>query len=179
MTSSLLGPPWFGLTCSADDDPKSYRDFLATPAQEFAAAISPDGHWIAYCSNDTGTYQVYVQRFPEGGGRVAVSINGGWYPYWSADGSALSYLSTDTNRAMVRLPVTGLQGPDKSPMFGPPKELFPWKYFDIANGGRHFDMTADGKRFLMITRGPQGEKPNRLVLVQNWAQELKRLVPTK
>lgn len=56
-------------------DPESYRDFLAAPtAQEFAAAISPNGRWIAYTSNETGVIQVYVQRFPEGGGRSRASV---------------------------------------------------------------------------------------------------------
>ena len=160
------------------DDPKSYRDFLATPAQEFGAAIAPDGHWIAYSSNDTGTYQVYAQRFPEGGGRLAVSIGAGVWPRWSADGSALSYMRLDgaALAGVTRVPVNGLETAAGAPTFGRPVDLFPWKYFAVANGIRQFDMTADGSRFLMIT-DPLGAQASRLVLVQNWSEELKRLVP--
>jgi Tol biopolymer transport system component len=156
----------------------SYTDFVATPAQEFGSAISPDGHWIAYGSNETGTYQVYVQRFPEGGGRVTVSIGDGVWPYWSADGSALTYMQLDggTIEGIVRVPVTGLGEAGGLPRFGRPEELFPWKYFAVANGIRQFAMTADGERFLMITGDLQGENA-RLVLVQNWFEELRRLVP--
>ena len=161
-------------------DLKSYHDFLATPANEGCPAISPHGHWIAYCSDDTGTFQVYVQRFPEGGGRLAVSIKGGAYPHWSADGSVLTYVQSDgaTAVGMMRVPVTGLEVPKGSPTFGTPKELFPYKYFFVGDGLSHFDMTADEKRFLMITASPKNDKATRLVLVRNWLQDLKRIVPT-
>ena len=162
-------------------DPKSYEDFLATPSQELGAAISPDGHWIAYCSYQMGTFQVYVQRFPKGGGRNLVSTKGGLYPHWSADGSALTYVRLDglTPVGMVRVLVTGLGGRERSPTFGAPKELFPWKYFFAASGASHFDATTDGKRFLMIAGGVRSYEAGRLVLVQNWSEDLKRLLPTK
>jgi Tol biopolymer transport system component len=159
-------------------DPKSYRDFLATPAAEFGAAISPDGHWIAYASTDAGDPQVYVQRFPEGGGRLAVSVGGGVFPQWSADGNALTYVRMDKRQrvAMARVPVTGLQGPKASPTFGASKDLFSWK----NNNNSDPAMAPSGERFLLIVADAQGAKTdNRLILVQNWSDELKRLVPTK
>jgi hypothetical protein len=158
-------------------DPKSYRDLLATPASEVAAAVSPDGHWIAYSSTDTGDPQVYVQRFPEGGGRVAVSVRGGVLPHWSADGSALTYIRIDHAQrvAMARVPVTWPQGSKGSPTFGTPQDLFPWKYSDAGPA-----MATNGQRFLVIEDDAQGAKTdNRLILVLNWFEELKRLVPTK
>jgi hypothetical protein len=162
-------------------DAKSYRDFLATPAAEITVAISPDGHWITYASNETGDYQVYVQRFPEGGGRRAASINGGGFPHWSADGNALTYMGLGqlTPVGIMRAPVTGLGGPDGSPTFGTPEELFPWKYFFATNGNPRFDMTADGERFLMITAESQDSESARVVVVTNWVEELKRAVPTE
>ena len=172
----------YDLGVATVDHSKSYRDFLATPSQELGAAISPDGHWIAYSSDDTGILQLYVQRFPEGGGRLSVSINGGLHPHWSADGNVLTYLRIESfvsPVAIVRVSVAGLGGTDRSPTFGKPKVLFPWKYFFPSDFRSHFDMTADGKRFLMIKADSQGAKANRLVLVQNWFQELKHLAPTK
>jgi serine/threonine-protein kinase len=165
-------------------DPKSYRNFVATPASEGGAAISPDGHWIAYWSadNERPARIVYVQRFSEGGGRIAVSVGGGGLsPHWSADGSALTYGRLDGGKivAITRVPVSGLGAPNGSPTFGKPVDLFPWKYFSSGNGQRHFDVTADGERFLVITPDPQSGETTRLVLVQNWTEELKRLVPTK
>lgn len=163
-------------------DPDSYQDFFATAAQAYGAAISPDGRWIAYCSFYADTFQVYVQRFPEGGGRYQVSTEGGVEPHWSRDGSALTYLRVNplvVPVAMVRVSVRELGGSEPALVFGTPKELFPWKYF-FAFGGNHFDMTADGEHFFLIEVGPQSDKANpQLVLVQNWTQELKRLVPTE
>jgi hypothetical protein len=86
-------------------------------------------------------------------------------------------LDAATLAAITRIPVNGLAAFAGSPTFGNSVDLSPWKYFAVANGIRHFDMTADGGRFLVIT-DPQGAPAARLVLVQNWSQELKRLVPT-
>jgi serine/threonine-protein kinase len=158
---------------AAVGDPNSYRDFLATPAREFTPAISPDGRWIAYTSDESGGYEIYVQRFPEGGSRVAIVGGGGVWPLWSGDGSALTYLSGLSN--IERVPVTGLGAATLS--FGTPTELFPYGHFKLQNYERQFAMTADGERFLMITADQRADA--RLVLVQNWADELKRLVPTK
>jgi len=162
-------------------DPKSYRDFVATPASEGSATISPDGRWLAYASNDTGHIQVYAQRFLESGGRVAVSVGGGSSPHWSADGRALSYSRENDDKivAITRVPVLGLGAPEGSLKFGKPVDLFPWKYFFCGCRQQQFDVTADGERFLMITPDSQGGETTRLILVQNWTEELKRLVPAK
>jgi Tol biopolymer transport system component len=163
-------------------DPNSYRDFLRTPAQEFGASISPDGHWIAYSSNDTGQYQVYVQRYPEGGGRLAVSTDPAVWPHWSA-ANALIYEGIGDgepqNGTMLRVSVAGLGAPAGSLTFGSPTKLFPFRYFIVTNGESQWDMTADGERFLMISPDAQTDETSRLILVQNWSEELKRLAPTK
>lgn len=163
-------------------DPKSYRDFVATPASEGGAAISPDGHWIAYWSVDpAGPIQLYVQRFSEGGERVPLSVGGGLAPHWSAKGSALTYCRLNDGKvvAMTRVPVSGPGAPGGLPTFGKAIDLFPWQHYCQADGLQTFDMTADGERFLAITPDPQASETTRLILVQNWTEELKRLVPAK
>ena len=67
---------------------------LQTPAQEFHAALSPDGRWLAYMSNESGRPEVYVQPFPGPGPRQQISTEGGWFPRWSSDGHALFYGAT-------------------------------------------------------------------------------------
>ncbi|MGD2167127.1 MAG: protein kinase [Gammaproteobacteria bacterium] len=162
-------------------DGASFRAVLATPAVEFGSVLSPDGSWLAYSSNDTGTIDVYMQRFPDGGGRIPVSVGGGIVPRWSADGSSLTYLSFTAlvPQTMVRVPVTGLNRNDAPPVLGSPMELFRWRYYFVPQAMKTFDMTANGERFLMITGASQNEgNANRLILVQNWFEELNRLLPT-
>jgi Tol biopolymer transport system component len=164
-------------------DPLSYRALGTTPAREAFPAISPDGHWMAYGSDTgaSGIFDIYVQRFPEGGSRLAVSVGGGQWPHWSADGRSLTYLRAEGAErkpvALMRVPVTGLGAATGSLTLGTPVQLFSWSYYSPASGSP-FGVTADGERFLLFANDPQGE-PDRVVLVQNWTEELKRLVPAK
>ncbi len=164
-------------------DDTSIRDILATPAAEFGGTVSPDGNWIAYTSNATGTFEVYIQRFPDGGGRLPVSVGGAAYQHWSADGSSLTYMSFDfpIPQAMMRVPVTGLDRPDTPVALGSPVALFQWEYFTDVDARPHFDMTADGERFLTIADDTpdSGSDANKLILVQNWFEDLNRLVPVE
>ena len=72
-----------------DFSDKSLRPFLSTPAIESSGILSPDGHWIAYVSNTTDSFEVYVQPFPEGGKEKRVSFTGGMHPRWCRDGKEL------------------------------------------------------------------------------------------
>ena len=76
-----------------DSVDKQVKPFLGTSADEFPGTLSPDGHAIAYVSNTTGTYEVYVQRFPEGGEEKKVSFAGGLHPRWNGDGTELYFLA--------------------------------------------------------------------------------------
>jgi hypothetical protein len=151
---------------------------LATASAEGVPAISPDAHWLAYTSNDSGTFEVYLQRFPQGGDRVPVSIGGGAIALWSAGGRALSYLAIRGNvpTSMVRATV----GPGTVPTLGSPMDLFPWRYHFVGDGRSHVDMTADGERFLVISDNARSTGGgDQLVLVQNWSEELKGLASAK
>ncbi len=162
-------------------DPASWRYLVQTPAGEHSPTISPDGRWLAYGSRETGSYEVYVQRFPDGGGRQQLSVGGGHTPKWSSDGHSLTYIRSQPSGpsvAVTRVSVTGGAGASEPLTFGNPVDLFPYNYFAQAGGQWLFDMTPDGERFLMNT-GPGGVVTGgqQLILVQNWFEELRRLVP--
>jgi Tol biopolymer transport system component len=151
---------------------------LATPRDERNAVISPDMRWIAYESNSAnapGRLDVYVRPFPvtDDGGVWQVSAGGGTHPLWSRNGDELFYLSADG--AMVAVPVetSGDRWIGSAPV-----RLFDGPYYiRTADLSRHYDVTADGQRFLMIRDTPTNSMPVRIVLVQNFAEELKARVP--
>ena len=136
---------------------------------------------MAYASDESGRTEVYVQPYPGPGPRQQVSANGGTGPAWSHDGRELFYTTTQTmggqatlTRMMV-IPVT--LRPTLT--VGAPRQLFEGRYGATA-GIRSYDVTADGKRFLMVQ---QKERPAvaaaEMILVQNWLEELKARVPTR
>jgi len=137
--------------------------FLATSADERSARFSPDGRFLAYVSDETGRREVYVQPLSGEGGKVPISTDGGRSPRWSPKGDELFYRR---GSAMMVVPV------DLEPSFRPgtPELLFDGPYAGL------FDVFPDGEHFAMLTI-PQVDLKDITVVV-NWAQELKRLVPT-
>ena len=151
---------------------------LYSQANELAAEVSPDGRWIAYDSDESGQSEIYVRPYPGAyaGGRWLISSGGGRQPLWSRDGSELFY--RDYSGAMLAVSVT--LGPTFAP--GPVVKLFEnANYFGTGTPGasRTFDLSLDGSRFLMIKeQGTTGDAAApSLVVVLNWFEELKRLVP--
>jgi Tol biopolymer transport system component len=145
-----------------------------TPFHENEPAISPDGRYIAYTSNESGRYEVYVSPFPEGDGRWVVSVNGGMHPKWNGQGDELFYKEVDA--LMVVTVDTRLEF-----KAGTPQKLFDNDEVDIRLYDTYgplsgvYDVTADGQRFVMFE---SLEEETNLVVVLNWFEELKRLVPT-
>ena len=141
--------------------------FLVTPSREVSASFSPDGQWVAYLSDVSGEYEVYVQPFRGSGARVSISTNGGTNPAWSADGAELFY--REGNRIMVVAVETG-------PRFvaGTPEILVDGAYYNPEDNGG-FDVSADG-RFLMARPDPNAVG-DHLQVVLNWDQELLERVP--
>jgi len=146
---------------------------LQTPFHERDAAISPDGRWMAYRSNESGSWQVYVRPFPNvEDGRWQVSTGGGISPVWGRQGRELFYRNGE---AMM---VVSLE---TEPTFSPgsPKVLFTGRY--AISSVRNYDISLDGQSFLMIKDVEQAEETSartELIMVLNWFEELKRLVPT-
>lgn len=126
-------------------------------------AISPDEHWIAYVSTETGKLEVYVQRFPELGDKVQISVGGGSFPHWSNSGRELIYRNDDR---FFTVPIT--TKPDFQA--GTPQLLFEAK--DI----RGFDLAPDGT-FYATRRIPDSGMQTQIHLVTNWFSELERLAP--
>ena len=143
-------------------------------------AISPDGRWLAYSSDETGRLEVYVQRFPERGGRQPISVGGGVLPEWSADGNELFYGRGAPPVAMMRVTMDGDEGDPPSWIVGTPERLFEWRYYLAGVGLRHYDVSPDGQRFLMITTGgpaDAGAGRAEINVVLDWFEELKARVP--
>ena len=141
------------------------KPFLATPHEEKAGKISPDGDWLVYVSNETREYEIYIQRFPEGGGKERISQNGGIGPRWSRDGQKLYYVQKG---ALMEVEVK----PGANRSFGPPKLLF--RSAGLVLGGSahpHYDVSADGERF--VVREVSGNLDLTLRIVQNWYAEFR------
>ena len=140
------------------------------------AAVSPDGRWIAYDSAVSGRIEIYVERYPEMGGRQQISTNGGRMPLWSANGRELYFSHLDA-RQMLAVPIQ--PGPPLTA--GAAQKIFEGEFLLPQTGFRPYDIGPDG-RFVIIRNGGDGARdasaPN-LIVVQHWAEELKRLVPAK
>jgi serine/threonine-protein kinase len=152
----------------------SVKMLLAEPFNEENPEVSPDGRWLAFQSNDTRRSEIYVRPFPNvSGSRAQVSTNGGTRPVWSRDGRELFYL---WQSAMMSVPV------QTAPVFkaGTPQVLFKGDYVTPLVG-RTFDVSPDGRKFLMIKAAPEadGQGEATIIVVQNWLEELKRRVPTR
>jgi serine/threonine-protein kinase len=163
---------------SGDGSIHHAEDVVKTPVGEGNGSISPDSRWLAYQSNQSGDWEIYVQPFADKNGtRSTVSTSGGTQPRWSPDGRELYYLSP--RGEMVRVPVG--TGATWSP--GTPEVLFDARAYFLGStlGSPYFmyDVAKDG-RFLMI-KPVAGSKTRdttaNLVVIQNWFEELKRLVP--
>ncbi|HET7292824.1 MAG TPA: protein kinase [Vicinamibacteria bacterium] len=143
----------------------SARRFLAAPFNERSGRFSPDGRWMAYVSDETGSYQVYVAPYPGPGPKIAVSIDGGLSPIWSADGRELFFRRGGKVLAAAMSFTPTLTA-------ARPVELFDGAYTLDLMGHQRCDVAPDG-RFLMV----ENSDDYRIVVVQNWAAELNRIVP--
>ena len=159
------------LRFGADAEPES---LLETVANELNPAISPNGRWMAYRSAESGEPQIYVRPFPDAssGGQRLISDGRADDPLWGPDGRELFYLTPEA--AMVVPVETG-----DSFQRGTPQRLFSMSaYFEGL--GFNWDISPNGRRFLMVKRAePTSEDSasDEIIIVQNWFEELKRLVP--
>ena len=141
----------------------------------FDPAVSPDGRWIAYVSNLSGGLDIYAERFPDLGNRQRISTSGGRVPRWSLDGTELFYQSID-GRQLFAVPIVA----DPTFAVGVPEVLFEGAYLRPVRYERPYDVTPSGDRFVMIKTDAtiDADTTSQVILVQNWVEELKRLVPT-
>ena len=158
------------------DGTRRVTPLLQTKFDERNGIVSPDGRWLLYESNSSGLFEIYVRPFPNvGGGQWEVSTAGGTRPLWSRSGKELFYVGADG--ALLRVPVEASGATWNA---GTPTKLLEGRYFTAGGGGgRTYDVSPDGQRFLMI-KAPVTDAsaaPPALIVVQHWDEELKRLAP--
>jgi serine/threonine-protein kinase len=150
---------------------------IKTDIGEFNGDLSPDGHWLAYQANNSGQFgqfQVYVQPFPDASaGRWQVSTDGGTKPMWARNGRELFFLDRNNLLTAVAIQTSGARFNAGKPI---PVLNTPY-YAGGSERGRTFDVSADGQRFLMVKDDPAGRQPASMVVVFNWVEDLRRLIP--
>jgi serine/threonine protein kinase len=163
---------------SMEDDHK-WRALLKEDYIEIEPQISPNGRWMAYDSNESGQQEVYVRPFPKvNDGKWPVSTNGGYSALWSRDGRELFYRSADSVMAVAV---------ETKPTFkaGNPQFLFRGTYVATSDNGISWDLSPDGKRFLMMKelastdKPTAAEAPRKINIALNWLEELKQKVPVR
>ena len=148
------------------------QPFLRTRFNESAPRFSPDGHWLAYFSDESGRYEIYVQPYPGPGGKWQISTEGGTEPVWNRNGRELFYRS---GNKMMGVEIA------TQPSFtaGKPKVLFEGPYLPTPLTYPNYDVSPDGQRFLMLKPVEQAQTAlTQINVVMNWFEELKQKVPT-
>jgi eukaryotic-like serine/threonine-protein kinase len=144
--------------------PFEMHPFKQTPATERQGSLSPDGRWMAYASNLSGRSEIYVEPAPGPGGRWQISMEGGEQPRWARGSGEIFYRNgTKMMSALVQL----------QPVFraAKPVELFD-RRFDHGAGVASYDVSPDGRTFLMIRS--QYENPTEIRVVISWPQSTRR-----
>jgi Tol biopolymer transport system component len=142
---------------------------VQTPSDERDGQFSPDGKWIAYQSNESGRYEIYVQPFPGPGPKSMVSNGGGTQVRWRRDGSELFYVAPD--RRMMAVPTRSSS--NGAVEAGTPLALFQTRLAStagIAGGRQQYDVSRDGQQFLMNTYADTGNEigTSPITLILNW-----------
>jgi eukaryotic-like serine/threonine-protein kinase len=139
---------------------------VASPAVVLFPALSPDGHWLAYASNESGAFEIYVRPFPEtSNAKWQVSTAGGVEPAWSSNGRELLYINGKNEMVSAEIPAGATFS------VGRQRTLFPVAPFSRPGSVPSFSLSPDDKRFLMLREGESGQ-PGELILAENWLQQL-------
>jgi serine/threonine-protein kinase len=165
MTSHDRGTNGDIKVVSIDDG--QVEDLLVSRWDEQAATFSPDGKMIAYCSNESGRREIYVQPFPEMDSRTQVSIDGGYEPVWSRDGKQLFFRKGNS------IYVSDVQ---TAPVFSAkrPSRLVDAGIAVSPAGQPAYDVSPDGKRFAVF-RSPVGANQVEVKVVLNWFEEIEAI----
>jgi serine/threonine-protein kinase len=148
------------------------RPVVNSSFNEYATALSPDGRWLAYQSNESGRPEIYVREMSESGGRWPISTESGEEPRWAPNGCELFYRNQVSFMSVTCT---------TSPTFRPdrPKELFKGIFDLRSTSGVTYDVDPKGGRFLMIRPANENTESTRVSVVLNWLEEVKRVVPVK
>jgi serine/threonine protein kinase len=150
------------LPMSGDRQPTK---FLETQFNEHQAQFSPEGKWIVYTSDESGTSEIYARTFPATDGKWRISTGGGSQPTWRRDGRELFYIASD--RKLMAVDVK----PGNSFEASIPKPLFQTRVLSLTDFGNHYAVSADGQRFLINSTIETNASP--ISVVVNWTANLK------
>jgi eukaryotic-like serine/threonine-protein kinase len=169
LSYTQLSPRGYDLHIASLSGDAKETSFLASPANEVQARFAPNGRWLAYASDESGKFEVYVRPFPAASGQSLISAAGGMQPEWRRDGKELFYISTD--RKLMAVPVT-TEGTTFSA--GAPRALFEVQMPEQTPPyPTDYAVAMDGQRFLVNTVVDQPARPALTVIV-NWAAELNK-----
>ena len=157
ITPDTLADLWV-LPLFGDRKPYPY---LNTPNQETGGQFSPDGHWVAYASSESGRSEVYVDSFPKPGNKLRISADGGMKPMWRKDGGELYFVTLDYTIVAVHL-----AGRQASLLASPPVPLFQAKGL-LSLPRLEYAPSADGQRFL-INVPLEDDRPQGIHIIHNW-----------
>jgi Tol biopolymer transport system component len=149
---------------SGDTKPVAIVQPPSAQSNIYSYRVSPDSHWVAYASDESGQTEIYITSFPEGKGKWKVSTGNGAYPAWSANGKELFYESIIQDFFACTITVKGSEIE-----VGAPQRLFNVQTPGIGGG---FDAASDGKRLLVNRTQEETQAP--LQLISNWTAELKK-----
>lgn len=144
------------------------RSLIRTRFNNTAPRISPDGHWLAYVSDETGRKEVYIRRFPELGAKWQISSDGGMAPMWEPQQGRELYYRNGRKMMVVAI------GTHPTFVAAAPRVLFEGSFVERSG----YDVAPDG-RFIMVEADPSDAAPPQITLIQNWFEELRRRVPAK
>lgn len=157
------------------DGSRRVSPLVQTPFNDGSAEVSPDGRWLAYFSNASGRQEVYVRPFPDAAsGRWQVSTAGGSLPRWRRDGRELFFMAPDGALMGIQVSSTG-----STWSATPAVKVLAPGYWSRMQIGPNYDVSPDGKRFLVVTPPREQADPPELVVVQHWNEELKARVPAR
>ncbi len=169
LVAAVSGPTGDDVLLLRLDTESSWTAILDGADDEYQPAVSPDGRWLAYVSEESGQPEVYVRPFPNtAGGKWQISTSGGLEPLWSADGRELYYRTFGGSTVWAASMTGGPAGAVRRELFSIPDGVY-------ENNPRNklHALTPDGRRFIMINQTGEGDLSGDLVFVQNFFAELK------
>jgi serine/threonine-protein kinase len=149
----------------------TFVPLVATPASETGPQLSPDGKWLAYASDESGTFEIYVRPFPNvSSARWQISTSGGTSPLWAHSGKELFFRTKQGDVASV--PVSTTSGFS----VGTPRALFSAKPFRFSPQALTYNISPDDKRFLMMRETATGEA-GQLIVSEHWLDDIESRKP--
>ncbi len=174
------GPSWDIMTLPIEGSEKSGwkpgepKPFVNSAFIEMEPAFSPDGRWLAYMSNESGSYEVYVRPFPGPGGKWQISAGGGVLPKWSRNGKEFFYRTTDSKIMVVNYTAAG-----DSFHADKPQLWSPGQFTELGLFTYNFDLYPDGNRFAVLKAPGTGQTAavNKVTFIFNFFDELRSKFP--